>query len=57
MFKARKKTREQKEFWVLAERLPKANPSRFYELLNGTLEAMHFAEEVWEIGAPAYAEE
>jgi transposase len=57
MFKPRKKPQEQKEFWVMAERLPKASPSRFYELLNGTLEAMHFAEEVWEICAPAYAEE
>jgi transposase len=57
MFKARKKTQEQKEFWVVADRLPKASPSRFYELLNGTLEAMEFAEEVWRICAPAYAEE
>jgi len=57
MFKARKKRPEQKEFWVMAERLPKASPSRFYELLNGTLEAMGFAEEVWRICAPAYAEE
>lgn len=57
MFKPRKKEQEQKEFWVLAERLPKASPSRFYELLNGTLEAMGFAEEVWQICAPAYAEE
>jgi transposase len=57
MFKPRKKTQEQKEFWVVADRLPKASPSRFYELLNGTLERMHFAEEVWGICAPAYAEE
>ncbi len=57
MFKPRKKEQEQKEFWVMAERLPKASPSRFYELLNGTLEAMGFAEEVWQICAPAYAEE
>jgi transposase len=56
MFKPRKKTQEQKEFWVVAERLPKASPSRFYELLNGTLERMNFAGEVWEICAPAYAE-
>jgi transposase len=56
MFKARKKTQKQKEFWVVADRLPKASPSRFYELLNGTLEGMHFAEEVWGICAPAYAE-
>jgi transposase len=57
MFKPRKKKPEQKEFWVVADRLPKASPSRFYELLNGTLEAMGFAEEVWQICAPAYAEE
>jgi transposase len=57
MFKPRKKTQEQKEFWVVADRLPKASPSRFYELLNGTLEAMNFAQEVWEMCAPAYAEE
>ena len=56
MFKPRKKTQEQKEFWVVADRLPKASPSRFYELLNGTLERMGFAGEVWERCAPAYAD-
>ncbi len=56
MFKARQKTPKQKEFWVVADRLPKASPSRFYELLNGTLEEMDFAEEVWAMCAPAYAE-
>ena len=34
----------QKEFWVVADRLPKASPSRFYELLDGTLEEMDFAQ-------------
>lgn len=56
MFKPRKKTQEQKEFWVVADRLPKASPSRFYELLNGTLEGMNFAQEVWARCASAYAE-
>ena len=56
MFKPRKKRQVQKEFWVVAERLPKASPSRFYELLNRTLEEMEFAKEVWELCAPAYAE-
>jgi transposase len=56
MFKPRKKTQEQKEFWVAADRLPKANPSRFYELLNGTLEEMDFAPRVRETCVPAYAE-
>ena len=55
MFKTRKKSQEQKEFWIVADRLPKASPSRFYELLNGTLEGMNFAGEVWEMCAPAYA--
>ena len=57
MFKTRTRKQEPKEFWVVADRLPKASPSRFYELLNGTLEAMQFAEEVWQICAPAYAGE
>ena len=49
MFKPRKKSQKQKEFWVMADRLPKTSPSRFYELLDGTLEDMHFASEVWQI--------
>ena len=56
MFKPRKKEQEQKEFWVMADRLPQASPSRFYELLNGTLEEMDFASEVRELCAPAYAQ-
>jgi transposase len=56
MFKPRRKTQVQKEFWVVAERLPKASPSRFYDLLNRTLEEMEFAHQVWEICAPAYAD-
>ena len=55
MFKPRKKKPEQKEFWVVADRLPKASPSRFYELVNATLEAMNFGEEVRAMCAPAYA--
>ena len=57
MFKPRIKKPEQKEFWVVAERLPKVSPSRFYDLLNRTLEGMKFAEEVWAMCAPAYADE
>jgi len=56
MFRPRKRTQEQKEFWVVAERLPKASPSRFYELLDRTLEEMGFDKEVWELCAPAYAD-
>lgn len=57
MFKPRTKKASQSEFWVVADRLPKASPSRFYELLNDTLTKMTFAEQVWAICAPAYADE
>jgi hypothetical protein len=56
MFKPRRKTQEQKEFWVMTERLPKASPNRFYELLNGTLEGKDFANQVRELCVPAYAD-
>jgi hypothetical protein len=56
MFKPRPKEEGQSEFWVATDRLPKATPSRFYELLNATLEEMKFAEQVWEICAFAYAD-
>src|ERR1700761_1604333 len=56
MFKPRKKAPAQEEFWVVANRLPKASPSRFYQLLNGTLEEMDFAGQVREMCAPAYAD-
>ena len=55
MFKPRRKKPKQEEFWVVADRLPKASPSRFYELLNRTLEEMEFASQVWALCAPAYA--
>src|SRR5215207_2664341 len=56
MFRPRQKKEVQSEFWVMARQLPKATPSRFYELLNETLQEMSFAEQVWEICAPAYAD-
>ena len=56
MFQQRRKAEVQKEFWIVADRLPKASPSRFYELVNRTLEEMGFAEAVWKMCAPAYAE-
>ena len=41
MFKPRRKKEAQSEFWVVADRLPKASPTRFYELLNDTLTKMN----------------
>jgi len=56
MFKTRSEREGQSEFWVATDRLAKATPSRFYELLNETLRRMEFAEQVWEIWASAYAD-
>ena len=57
MFARRIKQEEQSEFWVAANRLPKATPSRFYELVERTLQEMEFGAQVWELCRPAYAEE
>jgi transposase len=57
VFERRIKQEEQSEFWVMANRLPKATPSRFYELVERTLSQMRFATRVWELCRPAYAEE
>ena len=55
MFTRRKKREKQSEFWVVASRLPQATPSRFYELVERTLQEMEFAEGVWKLCRPAYA--
>src|SRR4051812_7993806 len=47
---------EQNEFWVVAKELPKATPDTFYRRVNRTLDGMGFAQQVWAICAPAYAE-
>jgi hypothetical protein len=56
MFKRRAKKEKQEEFWVEAARLPAATPGAFYRKVNDTLEAMGFAQEVWQICEPAYAD-
>ena len=56
MFERRKQIEEQKQFWVVAGDLPEATPDTFYRRVNRTLEEMRFAEQVWAICAPAYAE-
>jgi len=57
VFERRKKEQEQGEFWVRASELPKATPSRFYELVDRTLNKMEFAARVWALCRSAYAEE
>lgn len=56
MFKRREKKEKQEEFWVEATRLPAATPGTFYRKVNETLEAMGFAQDVWQICEPAYAD-
>ena len=57
MFARRKKQEKQSEFWVMASRLPQATPSRFYELVERSLQEMEFADKVWTLCRPAYAAE
>ena len=57
MFERRVKEQQQGEFWIAASRLPKATPSRFYELVERTLGKIGFATKVWELCRRAYAEE
>jgi transposase len=56
MFKRREKKEKQEEFWVEATRLPAATPGTFYRKVNDTLEVMGFAQDVWKICEPAYAD-
>lgn len=41
----------------MASQLPRATPSRFYELIERSLAEMDFAAQVWQLCRPAYAEE
>jgi transposase len=55
MFEKRGKEPKQEQFWVESKTLPAATASRFYERVDETLRKMDFAQEVWQICAPAYA--
>ena len=56
MFERRNQLEKQEEIWVVAQELPKATPDRFYRRVNHTLEKIGFAEQVWTICEPAYAD-
>lgn len=56
VFERRLKKEKQSEFWIASSQLPKATPSRFYELINQTLEEIGFASSVWDLCQPAYAQ-
>ncbi len=56
MFEKRAKKARQEELWVEAKSLPVATASRFYERVNETLAKINFAQEVWGICEPSYAQ-
>jgi transposase len=56
MFEKRGKEPRQEQFWIEAKALPTATPSRFYERVNATLAKIGFAQEVWQICEPSYAQ-
>jgi len=56
MFEQRQAKERQQEMWVVAGKLPAATPDSFYKRVNGTLQQMEFAPQVWAICKPAYAE-
>ena len=56
MFEKRGREPRQEQFWIETKALPAATPSRFYERVNATLAQIGFAQEVWRICEPAYAQ-
>jgi transposase len=56
MFERRERSDEQRELWVMAGELPAATPDAFYRRVNATLEKIGFAQQVWAICEPAYAD-
>ena len=56
MFEQRQEKDQQREFWVVANDLPAATPDGFYRRVNSTLAKMAFAQQIWTICKPAYAD-
>ena len=56
MFEKRGEEPRQEQFWIETKALPTATPSRFYERVNATLAKIGFAQEVWKICEPSYAQ-
>jgi transposase len=56
MFEQRQQQEQQREFWVVATELPAATPDGFYRRVNQTLAKMDFAQQIWAICKPAYAD-
>jgi hypothetical protein len=56
MFDRRAKRAEQQEMWVARQEIARPRVSGFYGKLEETLQAMGFAEKVWKLCQPHYAE-
>ena len=56
MFERRSGREEQSELWVARSEIAAPKAAGFYRKLNETLRESHFAEEVWRLCAPHYAE-
>ena len=56
MFERRSGREEQSELWVVRSEIAAAKAAGFYRKLNETLRECRFAEEVWKLCAPHYAQ-
>jgi hypothetical protein len=56
MFERRERSAKQQELWIVAGELPPATPDQFYRRIDRTLARIGFAQDVWTICEPAYAD-
>ena len=56
MFERRAGREEQSELWVVRSEIAAPKARGFYRKLSETLQASGFAEQVWKLCAPHYAE-
>lgn len=57
MFDRRAERAQQEEMWVARKEIATSKAGGFYRKLNETLKACNFAEEVWKLCKPHYADE
>ena len=57
MFERRAERSEQQEMWVVRKEIAQPRVAGFYQKLELTLKKCGFAEEVWELCLPHYADE
>ncbi len=57
MFERRAERNEQQEMWIVRKEIAQPRVAGFYQKLDQTLKKCGFAEEVWKLCLPHYAEE